>query len=232
MIHTLRRVALPVLGAAAALTLAACGGSSSSGSGGGGMPGMPGMTGSMSSTATAAPTGSPAAGAHNQADVAFATGMIPHHRQAVTMAELALTKATNPTVKQLATAIKAAQDPEIKTMSGWLQGWGQPVPAATGGGMSQMGSATTDSSGMGGMGGMGGMMTDAEMSQLSNASGAAFDRMWLQMMIKHHTGAVAMAQTELSTGGNQDAKQLAQSIIDDQTKEITTMTALLGTLPS
>ena len=187
------------------------------------------MTGSMSSTATAAPAGSPAAGAHNQADVAFATGMIPHHRQAVTMAELALTKATNPTVKQLAGAIKAAQDPEIKTMSGWLQGWGQPVPAASGGGMSPMGSATTDSSGMGGMSGM---MTDAEMSQLSNASGVAFDRMWLQMMTKHHQGAVAMAQAELSSGSNQDAKQLAQSIIDDQTKEITTMTALLGTLPS
>jgi uncharacterized protein (DUF305 family) len=225
MNRTLRHAALPVLAAATALALAACGGSTSSPSG---HEGMPGMTSTTSASTPSRPT---AAGPHNEADVAFATGMIPHHGQAITMAQMALSTSTNPKVKDLATAIKAAQDPEIQTMSGWLTGWAQPVPAATGGhDMSQMGSTTSSTSGSSTMGGMGGMMTDQEMEQLSKATGAAFDRMWLQMMVKHHQGAVAMSQTELATGTNPDAKQLAQAIIDSQTKEITTMTAALGSL--
>ncbi len=231
MNRTLRHAALPVLAAATALALAACGGSTSSPSG---HEGMPGMTSTTSASTPSTPSRPTAAGPHNQADVAFATGMIPHHGQAITMAQMALSTSTNPKVKDLATAIKAAQDPEIQTMSGWLTGWAQPVPAATGGhDMSQMGSTTSTTSSTSGsstMGGMGGMMTDQEMEQLSKATGAAFDRMWLQMMVKHHQGAVAMSQTELATGTNPDAKQLAQAIIDSQTKEITTMTATLGTL--
>jgi len=228
MNRTLRHAALPVLAAATALALAACGGSTSSPSG---HEGMPAMTSTTSASTPSTPSRPTAAGPHNQADVAFATGMIPHHGQAITMAQMALSTSTNPKVKDLATAIKAAQDPEIQAMSGWLTGWAQPVPAATGGhDMSQMGSTTSSTSGSSTMGGMGGMMTDQEMEQLSKATGAAFDRMWLQMMVKHHQGAVAMSQTELATGTNPDAKQLAQAIIDSQTKEITTMTAALGTL--
>jgi len=228
MNRTLRHAALPVLAAATALALAACGGSTSSPSG---HEGMPGMTSTTSASTPSTPSRPTAAGPHNEADVAFATGMIPHHGQAITMAQMALSTSTNPKVKDLATAIRAAQDPEIQTMSGWLTGWAQPVPAATGGhDMSQMGSTTSSTSGSSTMGGMGGMMTDQEMEQLSKATGAAFDRMWLQMMVKHHQGAVAMSQTELATGTNPDAKQLAQAIIDSQTKEITTMTAALGSL--
>jgi len=142
------------------------------------------------------------------------------------MAEMALTKATDPTVKTLATEIKAAQDPEIKTMSGFLQGWGQPVPAtAMGQDMGAMGSTAGSSN-------MAGMMTNEQMGQLGSASGAGFDRMWTQMMLKHHQGAVAEAKTELSAGSSVEAKQLAQAIIDGQTKEIATLTALLATLPS
>ena len=238
----LSRAAGPALAVATALTLAACGSSTTAPSGSGvtpgngGMPGMSSAAPGMSSTApgmssaapgaTSAPAGPAASGPHNQADVDFATGMIPHHGQAVTMAELALTKATNPTVKQLATEIKAAQDPEIKTMSGFLQGWGQPVPATAGGhDMGAVGSTAGSSN-------MAGMMTDQQMSQLGSASGAGFDRMWVQMMLEHHRGAVAESKTELSTGSSSEAKQLAQTIIDGQTKEITTMTALLATLPS
>ena len=232
---TLRTLVLPVVTAATALALASCGSSSASNPG----QGMPGMNSSSSPATTPAPAGTPAAGPHNPADVAFAAGMIPHHRQAVAMAQMALTQATNPTVKDLAMAIKAAQDPEIQTMSGWLIGWGQPVPATTQD-MSQMGSSTSGTmsdgaaggSGMGGMDGMGGMMSDQEMSQLAATSGAAFDKLWLQMMVKHHQGAVAMARTELTDGANTEAKQLAQSIIDSQSKEITTMTALLATVGS
>ena len=232
----LSRAAVPALAVATALTLAACGSSTTAPAGSGGMPGMsstaPGMsdaTPGMSSTTmggTPGSAGPAASGPHNQADVDFATGMIPHHGQAVAMAELALTRATNPTVKQLATQIKGAQDPEIKIMSGFLQGWGQPVPATAGGhDMGAVGSTAGSPS-------MAGMMTDQQMSQLGSASGAAFDRMWVQMMLEHHKGAVAQSKTELSTGSSAEAKQLAQTIIDGQTKEITTMTGLLATLPS
>lgn len=223
MRNTKRHIILPLLAAATAVTLAACGGTTNPSSGHEGMPGM-----SSTGTSSAPATGTAATGPHNQADVAFATGMIPHHGQAVTMADMALTKTTNPAVKDLATAIKAAQDPEIKTMSGWLQGWGKPVPAATGGhDMSQMGGSSTGTSGMEGMGGM---MTPEEMTQLGKATGADFDRMWLQMMIKHHQGAIAMSQTELTAGQNIEAKTLAQAITDGQTKEIATMTKTLATI--
>jgi uncharacterized protein (DUF305 family) len=162
----------------------------------------------------------PAVGAHNAADIAFATEMIPHHGQAVQMADMALAQATNAGVKTLARAIKAAQDPEIVEMSGWLAGWQQPVPSSS------------STSSMGGMDHAGtGMMSDADMTSLGNATGAAFDRMWVSMMIRHHQGAVSKATTEQATGQNPDAKKLAQSIITSQTAQITQLTALLGTLP-
>ena len=204
----------------AALTLGACS-SGSTGTSGGSMSGhdmssgsMPGST-SMTGMPTApAPSGGTAA-AHNQADITFASSMVPHHQQAVEMADLALAQASNPTVKQLATQIKAAQDPEIQTMTGWLTAWGAtPMPSGHN---------------MGGMG-MDGMMTDQDMADLKKATGAAFDRMWLQMMVKHHQGAVAMAKTQLAQGAYPDAKTLAQAVIDGQTKEIATMTDLLKTL--
>lgn len=65
---------------------------------------------------------------HNAADVTFATDMIPHHRQAVMMADFAESRSDNPDVLQLAAEIRDAQDPEIETMSGWLEEWGEPVP--------------------------------------------------------------------------------------------------------
>jgi uncharacterized protein (DUF305 family) len=150
---------------------------------------------------------------HNESDVMFATMMIPHHRQAVEMADMALKKAKSASVKQLATAIKAAQDPEIKQMSGWLTGWGKPVPSP---GMSMLGS---------------GMMTEEEMTDLGKASGAAFDRMWVQMMIKHHQGAVAMAKTEQTSGQSAQAIELAKKIETGQNAEIATMQKLLKQLP-
>ncbi|MCA1694355.1 MAG: DUF305 domain-containing protein, partial [Actinobacteria bacterium] len=73
-----------------------------------------------------------------------------------------------------------------------------------------------------------GMMSGGEMQQLGQATGAAFDRMFLQMMISHHKGAVMMAKGELNSGQNLDARQLAQRIIDAQQREITEMRTLLG----
>ncbi|WP_427890143.1 DUF305 domain-containing protein [Kribbella sp. GL6] len=153
---------------------------------------------------------------HNDADVTFASQMIPHHQQAVEMADGALQKATNAEVKKLATAIKAAQDPEIKLMSGWLTTWGKPVP--------------TPGEHAGHM--MTGMMSPQEMDDLSKATGGMYDRMWVTMMIKHHQGAVTMAKTEETTGKDAAAVALAKQIQAAQTTEIATMQGLLGRLPA
>jgi len=167
------------------------------------------MSSTSPGTATTSPSGTPVAGAHNGADVKFATGMIPHHAQAITMAEMVPSRASNQKVKDLAAQIQAAQDPEITQMSGWLKTWGEPVPTATG---MQHGD---------------GMMSMDDMSQLKDTMGAAFDQMWLQMMIDHHKGAIAMANTELSAGSDPEAKKLAQAIIEGQSHEIATMTTML-----
>lgn len=118
---------------------------------------------------------------------------------------------------ELARQIKAAQGPEITQMSGWLAGWGEdPSPMAM------------DHDMGGDMGGdMGdGMMTQAEMDALEQATGDGAARLFLKGMIKHHEGAILMAQEELADGQNTEAKQLAQQIIDDQLAEIATMNRL------
>ena len=121
----------------------------------------------------------------------------------------------------MAAQIKAAQDPEIRTMAAWLQSWGQPVPT----GMAGMPGHTSSAAGMRGMAGM---MTEQEMQQLHAATGTDFDRLWLQMMTKHLEGAVTVATTQLQQGENAAAKALAQQIITAQTAEIATMARLLG----
>ncbi len=210
--------AIPIWAAAAALAsvlvVSACG------SGSTGSTGTSSSSHDMSAmTSSSAPPNSGTTGtAHNAADVAFATGMIPHHAQAVQMADMALKQGNSAKVKGLARQIKAAQDPEITTMSGWLKSWGKPVPATMAG---------HDMSTMGGSMG-GGMMTAEEMTALGKASGAGFDRMWLQMMTRHHQGAIAMGRTELTRGASGEAKTLARTIIAGQTKEIAQMRSLLG----
>lgn len=208
------RLAGVLLTGTAAVTLAACGSSSSkSGSTALGTMSMPSTSRSASASGSTA-----AAASHSQADVSFATEMIPHHGQAIEMADIALQQASNSQVKQLASQIKSAQGPEISTMSGWLKDWGAPVPSATMSGMAS-----------GGMG-MHNMMSAEEMKNLATTRGADFDKLWLQMMIKHHQGAIAMAKTEIATGQYPAATALAQSISDSQTKEIATMQGLLSGL--
>ncbi|MEJ7773841.1 MAG: DUF305 domain-containing protein [Nocardioidaceae bacterium] len=168
--------------------------------------------------------GSDSTSSHNSADVAFATDMIPHHAQAIEMADMALTRAEDTDVIDLAGQIKAAQDPEIEAMSGWLEAWGEEVPDL-GDDMSGM---DHDMSGMDDS--MPGMMSEADMQGLADSSGAAFDRMWLTMMIEHHEGAISMAETELSDGESAEAKSLADDIIEGQQAEVTTMQGLLDDL--
>jgi uncharacterized protein (DUF305 family) len=199
---------------AGALVVAAAAGGLLAGCSGGNTTTSPATT-----TAPPAASNAPATGQqqHNQADITFLQGMIPHHAQAITMAQMATSRATSPQVKALASRIEAAQNPEIQQMSTLLKSWGAPVPAPT--------------ENMPGMqhepGQMPGMMNNAQMQQLTSSSGPAFDRMFLQMMIAHHQGAVSMAQTELAQGSNPNARQLAQKIITDQRAEIGEMQTLL-----
>ncbi|WP_338048602.1 DUF305 domain-containing protein [Mycolicibacterium llatzerense] len=202
---------IAIAGTAAAIALAACSPpsehastlpatSSSMPMSGHNMPGMPGMSGG--STAPAAN--------FNDADVMFLQMMYPHHAQAVEMAKLVPTRSQNQQVKDLATAIENAQAPEMQQMTTLLAGFGKPAPSAT---MSHS---------------MPGLMTPQQMTELTGLSGAAFDKMWLQMMVEHHQGAITMANDELKNGTNADAKKMAEAIIAAQQGEIATMNGMLA----
>lgn len=169
-----------------------------------------------------APTKTSQASAHNSADVAFAQQMIPHHEQALDMAKLARSRAESKEVKDLAADIEAAQDPEIQTMTGWLKQWGEALPRGMGG------HAMDDGSRMDGDQMGQGMMSSRDMTELGKASGAAFDRMFLTMMIKHHEGAITMAKDEQRDGKDTAAIELATRIESAQTAEIKLMRKLLS----
>jgi uncharacterized protein (DUF305 family) len=157
---------------------------------------------------------------NSQADVTFAQQMIPHHEQAIEMAQMAQGRASSDEVQELAETIEAAQGPEIDTLQGWLETWGEEGSSGDMGGMDH-GDIGDDS------GDMAGMMDEDEMNDLMAASGLDWDRMFLEMMIEHHEGAVEMAQVEVDEGQNTDAVALATKIISDQQAEIAEMRRLL-----
>ncbi|MEW2131484.1 DUF305 domain-containing protein [Streptomyces sp. NPDC005435] len=193
--HTLRTATLGVAVLSTALLLGACGSDR----------GDTGAHPAHGPTATTA--------AHNTQDVTFAQAMIPHHQQALEMARLAAGRAKSAQVKDLAARIEKAQDPEIRTMTGWLKSWGEQLPMA---GMDH--SAHT---------GMTGMMGADDMADLEKKKGAAFDSAFLSLMIRHHQGAVEMAGTEKAKGRYAPAKKLAGAVIDGQSAEIAEMRKLL-----
>jgi uncharacterized protein (DUF305 family) len=200
--------------ATAALLLASCSGTAgSSSSSSGSMSGM-----SVSAAPSAAASGTTAAAASfNKQDVLFAQMMAAHHLQAVEMADVVLKKTgINPKITSLATTIKNEQKPEIDEMNGWLTSWGsKPV--------------TDSMSGMG-MGSGSGMMSMDDMTALAGASGAKASKLFLSGMITHHTGAIAMAQTETKNGKSADAMKLANSIITSQTAQIAEMEKLFASV--
>lgn len=205
---------------AATLTVGACSNTSTEHD-------MSSMGSSQTSAASAPSTsGGQSAQAHNDADVAFAQGMIPHHQQAVEMSDMLLGKqGIDPRVVKLANQIKAAQGPEIEKMQGWLADWGVPTTAAPQmPGMSDM--PGHDMSGMGG----GGMMSAQDMAALQDAQGAEASRLFLTQMIEHHKGAIAMAQTEVNGGQFPAATEMARSIITSQQQEIDSMNVMLGAM--
>jgi uncharacterized protein (DUF305 family) len=198
-----RTYALATSAAALLLVLAGCSGMS------GDMEGMDhGSDGN-----TSAPTDSVSA-EFNSADETFAMEMIAHHEQAIEMSDMLLAKeGVDARVVELAEAIKAAQDPEIDQMLGFLDAWGLEMPE--------------DMNGMEGMDHSGGMMSDDDMAALEQASGPEASSLFLEQMIQHHQGAIDMAQQQIENGQNPQALELAQKIVDDQTAEIAEMQGLL-----
>ena len=204
-----------VIAAVAAAALVAGGCSSDDDSDG--TSGMDMGSDSSESTTTSAETSEiPSDAEFNQADVDFAQGMIPHHAQAIEMADMAIAQSDSAEVTDLAERIRAAQDPEIEQLTTWLEDWGQDVPDREMSMDHDMGDMSMD-----------GMMTQDQMGEMAAATGAEFDRMFLEMMIVHHEGAVSMAEDEVANGKYEPAIEMAQSIIDGQSAEIDEMNQLL-----
>lgn len=187
--------------AATALTVAGCSDDST--------------TATETTTSAAASTSASTRTDFNAADVTFLQMMYPHHAQAVDMAKMVPSRTQNPQLLALAAAVEAAQAPEMQQITTLLESFGQPAPNA---------------GEHGGHGGhdMPGMMSPEQMTALENATGAEFDRQWMQMMIEHHIGAIDMANTVLAEGVNPDTKALATSIVAAQQAEIDQMRQMLG----
>ncbi|MEU3624073.1 DUF305 domain-containing protein [Amycolatopsis coloradensis] len=156
----------------------------------------------------------------NEADVEYMTMMIPHHQQAKVMTDLVPGKTANEQIRAIAGRISVAQDGEVTMMKTWLADRGKPVPG----------------DGHEGHGGhhehalMPGMATDAQLAELRAASGVAFEKLFLDLMIAHHTGALTMAETQLGKGVETKAQQMAQEVITGQSAEIERMKTMRSKL--
>ena len=158
----------------------------------------------------------------NKADQKFVQEMIPHHEQAVVMSEMVGNVEVSAETVALASEIMGAQASEIELMQGFLIEWGvesdpNSDPHA---GHKMSGDESY------------GMMTDEELAELKDSSGTDFEKMWLTMMLAHHKGAVKMAETVIADGKDDRVKNLAQTIVREQQKEIELINTLLANLGS
>ena len=151
---------------------------------------------------------------HNGADVQFVTMMVPHHQQALRMAEIVLSKPDlDPQVRQMTEKIQHEQTPEIATMQSWLAAW-NAGPAMS---LEQAQ-------------GMDGLLSPDDLAALERADGTTASTLFLQQMIEHHEGAVSMSQPEIEDGTNPQAQQLAHSIVQSQQQQIQQMQSMLDRL--
>src|SRR4051812_1387845 len=165
--------------------------------------------------------------------------MASHHLQGVEMANLVADRSQDPEVRRLAFDIASTQTNQVGRMQGWLTLWGLPLTSsqtmewmddgAMAGhdmaGMPGMTDATTDATTDGAV--MPGMATEEELAQLRAQSGTAFDVMFLQLMIRHHQGGLAMAQYGQQHATEAVVRGLAQSIAETQIAETATMDEML-----
>ena len=171
---------------------------------------------STDASPVATPAVSSAADSHNDADVEFATQMIPHHEQALDMVAMTEGRDLSPEFADLTQAMKAAQSDEIGLMTSWLDSWGVDPATAESDHMAMM---HDDSMGM---------MTDDDLAALRGSAPAGFESMWLTMMIQHHEGAITMAEDQLANGMDADVRALATAIVSAQQDEIAQMKAMIA----
>lgn len=148
-------------------------------------------------------------------------GMIAHHAQALYMTRLVPARSRSRDVRTLAERIEASQHEEIALMAAWLRRRGQPVPDTS---HVVQGHVMPEHR-------MPGMLSAGELRQLEDARGEAFDRLFLDLMIRHHEGALAMVQLLRSRpGGGQDAEawQFSAEVDADQRAEISRMRRMLA----
>ena len=157
----------------------------------------------------------------SQQDVMFAQMMIPHHEQALEMSVVALATSRNDDVLDLAQRIFDGQGPEIELMQSWIDS------GARDGGMShEMPDGTMMDDGIMGGGVMEGMVSDEVLAELSTLESPEFDRLFLELMIGHHEGALAMVQM-IEGSDSAEARALAQEITAAQEAEIAQMKLVL-----
>lgn len=166
----------------------------------------------------------PAVPAEGSADVGFARDMQVHHAQAVEMALLVRERTDDPELAQVALDILLTQQQQQGQMYGWLAVWGLPQastapPMAWAAGHAHAG---TDD------GTMAGMATEEQMAQLRAADGTEAERLFLELMIEHHRGGVAMAEAALDRAVRPEVRRLAQAVVDSQTAEIGVLQDLLA----
>ena len=163
------------------------------------------------------------------ADVKFMQGMIHHHAQALDMVDLLEKNSNDADMKKLGLKIHVSQTDEIKMMQRWLQSRGQEAPDPRAHHMADMpGMEGMDHDVM-----MPGMLTKAEMARLAAAKGAEFDRLFLEGMIKHHSGALTMVADLFATAGAAQGSEIfafASDVDADQRMEIDRMSAMLKEL--
>jgi uncharacterized protein (DUF305 family) len=148
----------------------------------------------------------------DEMDAMFIEGMIPHHDDAIAMAELALDRSKRPEIRQLAEDILRSQTAENAQMQDWYREW--------------YGRAPGDGRGMGMGMGMGMMSETTDMRALESAPD--FDKEFIEQMIPHHEMAVMMTGMVGSGGGRQEVRELADSMRDAQSREIELMEGWYG----
>ena len=180
-------------------------------------PGAPGQADKVLTADTASALPQPK---FSPADVTFMQGMIHHHSQAIDMVELLYQRTASDDMRKLAKRIEVSQNDELGMMRRWLEARGQEVPGP-------------HAHHMPGAPLMPGMLTPDEMAKLATVKGPEFDRLFLEGMIKHHSGALTMVADLFATAGAAQGSEIfafASDVDADQRMEIDRMSAMLKEL--
>jgi uncharacterized protein (DUF305 family) len=127
--------------------------------------------------------------APTQADVTFAQELLAHDQQLLATTALAGERAEDPRVKELSTRLEAATQPDVEKLTGWLSTWGSGAGSAAAG--------------------------SAPVAELADASGAAFDRLFVEQVIEQHSAAITLADAEVAGGHHPEAVDMAKRISAD-----------------